>query len=154
MLHPKTGVFTIINIEVTCHEKHSPGLFNVIEKKLKNRYENDTIIIVFVTQPERLSPNEVHSFVKKHNPYNHNIAIIGASADTNSFKALLFDTHQLSTSGNVENIAWTEIEVNEEAANKGNRPYVAIEFEWRGSGRLRRALPQYPIFIKKITLSR
>ena len=153
-VHPKTGAFTTLNVEVTCHEKHSPGLFKIIAKKLRNRYQSGTIILVLVAQSERLSPNEVYSFIKSNNPYNQNIVIIGANADSNGFKVLPFDTHRLSMYGNVENTGWAEIEVDEKAASKGNLPYVAISFERRGSGRLRGALAQFPVFMKKITLSR
>ena len=43
--------------------------------------------------------------------------------------------------------AWIEMKVDEKTASTGHRAYVGVSSEPRGSGRLRRAFPQFPIFV-------
>ena len=148
---PKTGALDTIRVEVTRHGKHSRSLFDVIGKKLGKRYPDGTVLVVLVEQPERFSVADLYAFLQRHNRRGQEILVIGAGAEPDSFKVVPCSEINSATQGET---AWIEGMVDEKAAGKGHRGYVGVSFEPRGGGRLRRAFPQYPIYVKKITLSR
>ena len=148
---PKTGALDTIGVEITRHGKHSRSLFDVLGKKLRKRYREGTVLIVFVEQLEQVSVNHLHAFLRKNNPHGQDIFVIGASSEAESFKIVPCSAISSPTPGE---ISWAEATVDEKTASKGHRAYVGVSFEPHGAGRLRQAFAQYPIYVKKISLSR
>ena len=148
---PKTGVLDTIKVEVTRYGRHSRSLFDVIGKKLRKRYHNGTALVVLVEQSEKFSAAELHAFIRRNNPHNQQVFVIGAGAEAESFKVVSCNGISFPTTSGT---AWIETLVDEKSARKGHRAYVGVSFEPRGGGRLCRAFPQYPIYVKKVTLSR
>ena len=151
MIDPKTGTLSTIKVEITQHGKHSQNVFDVIGKKLLKRYQDGTVLVVFVEQSQNLSLSDLQNFLRRNNPYNQQIFLIGGGADAGSFK--IVSCNDLS-SPTPDETARMEMKVDAKLASKGHRAYVGVSFEPRGSRRLGRVFPQYPIFVKKITLSR
>ena len=150
-IDPKTGSFSTIKVEITRHGKYSQSVFDVIAKKLRKRYQDGTVLVVFVEQSVSLSVADLHGFLRRNNPHNQQVFVVGAGAEADTFKVVPCNEIFSPTRGET---AWIEMKVDEKNASTGHRAYFGVSFEPRGSGRLRRAFPQFPIFVKQITLSR
>ena len=154
-IHPKTGELHTLKVEITQHGKHSLSVFDVIGKKLRKRYQDGTVLVVFVENSENLALIDLHEFLRKNNPHNQQIFVLGAREEAGSFKVVFKVVPGDETSSLApDDTTWVEKQVDAKNASKGHQAYVAVSFEPRGGGRLRRAFPQYPIFVKKITLNR
>ena len=62
-IDPKTGSFSTIKVEITRHGKYSQSVFDVIAKKLRKRYQDGTVLVVFVEQSVSLSVADLHGFL-------------------------------------------------------------------------------------------
>ena len=151
VIDPKNGAFKTIKVEITQHGKHSKSVFDVIGRKLQKRYQDGIVLVVLVEQSENLSVTDLQEFLQKNNPHNQQIFLIGRGAGADSFNVV--PCSEIS-SPTLDETAWIEMKVDSKFARKGHGSYVGVSFEPRGSGRLRQAFPQYPIFVRKITLSR
>ena len=112
--------------------------------------KDGTVLVVLVEHSGNLSLSDLQNFLRRNNPYNQQIFLLGGGADAGSFKIVSCNDVSSPTP---DETAWMEMKVDAKMASKGHRAYVGVSFEPRGSSRLRRVFPQYPIFVKKVALS-
>ena len=82
----KTSTVRMIRVEITQHGRHSKSVFDVIGKKLRKRYQDGTVLVVFVEQSASLPVAELHEFVAKNNPHDQRIYIIGGAGESRTFR--------------------------------------------------------------------
>ena len=136
-----------IGVEITQHGSHSNDLFDVIGKKLRNRYQDGTVLVVLVEQAENVPVSDLDEFIRHNNPHNQRIFIIGGSAAPGTFKVVPLDKVNEPAPGEIE---WAEIQVDAKNASKGYRGYEGMVFEPPGSW----FLPRHPVFVRGLELHR
>ena len=136
-----------IAVEITQHGSHSNGLFDVIRKKLLNRYRDGTVLVVLVEQAEDVPVGDLDEFIRRNNPHSQRIFIIGGSAAPGTLKVVPLDgVNELAPS----EIEWAEIRVDAKNASKGYRGYEGVVFKPPGSW----FLPRHPVFVRGLELHR
>ncbi len=139
---------TMIRVEITQHGKYSKSLFDVIGKKLVKRYEDGTVLVVLVERSESLPVAELHEFIRKNNPHNQRIVIIGGAAEAGKYKVVPWQEVSSPSPGET---AWMEMEVDVRDASRGHRGYEGVVFKPPG---MRRFPHAFPVFVKKVDLHR
>ena len=139
--------FRGFRLEITQHGSHSKDLLDVIGRKLRNRYQKGTIIVVLVEQAAEILINELHNFVRANNPYNLQIYVMGGSEAPGSFTVVPL---REVTKPTPSETAWLEIGVNTNNASRGYCGYEGVVFRPPES----RFLPPYPVFVKELELRR
>ena len=136
-----------IGIEITQHGSHSKDMVNVIEKKLRKKYQEGTVLVVLVEQAENILVNSLDDFIRANNPHNQRVFIIGGSEALNTFKVVPLDKISKPTTSETE---WLEIVVNARWASKGYSGYEGVVFGPQRSW----FLPQHPVFVKELEIRR
>ena len=136
-----------IMLEITQHGSHSKDLVDVIGRKLRNRYQEGTVLVVLVEQAETILVNELDDFIRANNPYNQRVFVIGGSEAPGSFKVVPWDEVTTPTPGET---AWVEIGVDANNVSRGYRGYEGVVFKPPGSW----FLPPHPVFVKELELRR
>ena len=133
-------------IEITQHGAHSPGLTELIRRKLRTRLPTGTIIVIFVEQAERISLLDLDTVMDHDNPHGQRICIVGRSQEPHQFKfAVPLDDR---TSGSEEK-GWVEVDFDDRDASRGYRGYEGVVY----SPTSRFAQPQL-LFVKNLALDR
>ena len=144
-INREDGNISGIRIEITQHGGHSRNLIDVVGKKLRKRYHDGTVLVVLVEQKEDIPVAELDEFIRKNNPHNQQIVIIGGSKAAGSFKVVPWDGVTKPTPGEV---AWYEVSVDAKNASKGHRGYEGVIVKAPQN----RSRPQHPVFVKELAL--
>ena len=137
----------VVKVEITQHGSHSKGLVDLVGKKLRHKYSEETVLVVFVEQAERIFVPELDKFIQENNPHKQQIYMIGGAKEPGSFKVVPWDEVTKPTSGET---AWSEINVDAQRASKGYRGYEGVVYDPPGSS----FLPGHPVFVKEVELHR
>ena len=148
VIDPENSAVSMIRVEITQHGKYSKSLLEVIGKKLVKRYEEGTVLVVLVEQSESLAVAALHEFIRKNNPHNYRIVIIGGAAKAGRYKVVPWQEVSSASPGEM---AWMEMEVDARGARRGHRGYEGVVFKPPG---MRRAPHAFPVFVKKVDLHR
>ena len=136
-----------IMLEITRHGSHSEDLFEVIGKKLRKKYEEGTVLVVLVEQAENPLVADLDEFIRRSNPYNQQIFVIGGSEEPGTYKVVPWEDVNSPTPGEIE---WLEISVDAKNAGKGYHQYEGVVFKPPGSS----FLPLHPMFVKELKVDR
>lgn len=139
------GEVNQFEIEITQHGPHSPGLAELLRKKLRTRLPAGTIIVVFVEQAERIWFSDLRRVVERDNPHSHSICIIGPSQEPNRFTYLVYLNDEMS---DPEEKGLLVRDCDERDASRGFRGYEGIMYYSRKN---RSARPN-PVFVKNLVL--
>ena len=142
-----SGKMMRIKLEITQHGIHSRGLTDVIGKKLRKKYAEGTVVVVFVEQAEEIPIGELDEFIRANNTFDQQIFILGGSQTPGSFKLVPWEQVTPSSYGEIE---WMETDVSAKEASKGYRGYDGVVFKPKGSW----FLPLHPVFVKELALHR
>ena len=136
-----------IKVEISQHGRYSKGLVDVIEKKLRKKYQEGTVIVVLVERAESVPVADLDDFIRKNNPHDQRVVIIGGSETAGRFKVVPWQEVIEPTSGEP---ALLEMDVDAERASMGHRGYEGVVLPplWT------RFLPSFPVFVKKLELHR
>ena len=138
----------MIKLEITRHGRYSKNVLDVIDKKLLKRYEDGTVLVVLVEESASLDVAELHEYIRKNNPHNQRIFIIGGGPKAGKFKIIPWDEVTLPA---LHEMAWMEVNVDMSNASKGYRGYEGVVYKHRSMIRF----PQvFPVFVKKVQLER
>ena len=140
-------VFTVVRLEITQHGKYSESLFEVIRKKLINRYQKGTILVVVVEKTERVEVVDLNEFIRENNPHGQRLIIISGGGRAGKFVAMPWDEVLSPSPGKVE---WMEIDIDQKKRSKGFRGYQGVFF----NPSVRYSLLGMPLFVKEVVLSR
>ncbi len=134
-----------IRLEIAQHGSHSKDLIDVVGKKLRKRYHDGTVLLVLVEQTEDILVAELDEFIRKNNPHNQRIVIIGGSKAPGSFKVVPWDEVTKPTPGET---AWYEVGVDAKNVSKGHRGYEGVVVKAPEN----RSRPRHPVFVKELEL--
>ena len=138
------GKLNRISIEITRHGAHSPGLAEVIRKKLRTKLPPGTNIVILVEQAERVSLSDLQREIDHENPHRQPILIVGQSQEPHRFKfATPFDDETSDPEAN----GWVVTDFDGRDASHGYRGYEGIVYIPTS----RFALP-HPVFVKNLVL--
>ena len=144
----ENSAVTMIKLEITRHGRYSKNVLDVIDKKLLKRYEDGTVLVVLVEESANLDVAELHEYIRKNNPHNQRIFIIGGGPKAGKLKIIPWDK---VTSPALHEMAWMEMNVDMNNASRGYRGYGGVVYKHRSMSRF----PQvFPVFVKKIQLER
>ena len=146
-INREDGNISGIRIEIAQHGSHSKTLIGVVGKKLRKKYHDGTVLVVLVEQAEEILVAELDEFIRKNNPHNQWIVIIGGSKAAGSFKVVPWGWVTNPTPGEV---AWYEISVDAKNASKGHRGYEGVVV----NAPQNRSRPRHPVFVKELALHR
>lgn len=138
------GTVNPFGIEITRHGAHSPGLTEVIRKKLHDKLPTGTTIVIFVEQAECISFSDLQRVMDHDNPHSQRICIVEWSQEPHRFK---FATPFGDETSNPEEKGWVETDFDVRDASHGYRGYEGVVFSPKG-----RAARQEPLFVKKLVL--
>ena len=77
-----------IQVEVTQRGRYSRNLYDVIGKKLKRKYHEDTVLVVLIEEAQELPLAETYEFLDKINVNGLRVVIIGGADTLGTFKVL------------------------------------------------------------------
>ena len=100
-----TGGLSIIRVEITQHGSHSKDLVNVIGKKLRKKYQEGTVLVILVEQAEVILVGELDEFIRKNNPHNQQVFILGGSKAPGTFTVVPWNEVTTPTPSEV---AWSD----------------------------------------------
>ena len=144
--HDDRGI-SMIRVEMTQHGRHSESLFAVIGKKLQKRYQDGTVLLVLVEQSEKIPVAKLNDFIRRNNPHDLRIVIIGGGEKPGKFTIIPWD--KVSSPAPDEE-AWLEVVVDLKNASKGCRGYEGVVYKPPG-----RVFPHaFPTFVKEMVLRR
>ena len=146
-INREDGNISGIRIEIAQHGSHSKNLIDVVGKKLRKKYHDGTFLVVLVEQAEDILVAELDEFIRKNNPHNQRIVIIGGSEAAGSFKVVPWDGVTKPTPGEV---AWYEVGVDTKNASKGHCGYEGVIVKAPQN----RSRPRHPMFVKELELHR
>ena len=144
----KNSAVTVRKVEITRYGKYLKNVLDVIGKKLLKRYEDGTVLVVLVEQSISLDVADLHEFIRKSNPHNQQIFIIGGIPEAGKFKIIPWDEVTSPDSGEM---AWTEVNVDTGNASRGYRGYEGVVYKHRSMTKFPQA---FPVFVKKVQLWR
>lgn len=138
-------------VEITQHGPHSASLTDVVGKKLKKRYQKDTILLVLVDKQESIHVPTFHEFIEKNNPHQQEVAIIGGAEGTGTFKVIPWKAVTTSTRQEKAWMKWREIVVHTKDQAKVHSKYdgVVVQPPFMSTCR-----PSFPVFVKTVSLRR
>ena len=148
MVDKETRGVEMVRVEITQHGMHSASVTDVIGKKLMKRYQDGTVLVVFVEHSQELSVVELYEFVRKNNPHRQQIFIIGGVGNPNKFKVIPWRKVTTPTPGE---IAWSEITVDTKDRRKASCMYDGAVFKPPHMSRFPYA---YPVFVRTLKLRR
>lgn len=133
-------------IEITRHEAHSPGLVELIRKKLRTKLPTGTIIVILVEQPEHNASPVLSTVMDQDNPHGQRICIVGLSQEPHHFK---FVTYRDDETSDPEEKGWLEMDIDVRAARPGCRGYEGVVYSPKSS-----VVPPQLLFVKNLVLDR
>ena len=143
-----TNSISMKSVEITQYGHYSESVFDVIGKKLRNRYQEGTVLVVLVEESQELPVAELYEFVQTNNAHRQQIFIIGGSGEVGKFKIVPWNEVTSPTPGEK---AWMEITVDTKYADKGRCRFAGVVFKPPYTSRFR---PLFPVFVKDIDLRR
>ena len=132
-------------LEITQHDRYSQGLFDVIGKKLRKRYEAGTVLVVLVEVAEEIPLVDLDEFIRVNNPHNQSVVIIGGGGTPGVYKIVPLNEVDTSVPGETR---WMEIRADGKSAGKGYRSYEGVVLKPPS----REFLPYYPVFVKELNI--
>ena len=132
-------------LEITQHGSYSQGLFDVIGKKLRKRYEAGTVLVVLVEEAEEIPMVDLDEFIRVNNPHNQSVVIIGGGGTPGVYKVVPLNEVDTSVPGE---IGWMDIRADGKSAGKGYRGYEGVVLKPPSRG----FLPYYPVFVKELNI--
>lgn len=132
-------------LEITQHSRYSQGLFDVIGKKLRKRYEAGTVLVVLVEVAEEIPLVDLDEFIRVNNPHNQSVVIIGGGGTPGVYKIVPLNEVDTSVPGET---GWMEIRADGKSAGKGYRSYEGVVLKPPS----REFLPYYPVFVKELNI--
>ena len=138
------GTVNLFGIEITQHGPHSPGLTELIRKKLDTKLPTGTTIVIFVEQAERISFSDLQRVMDHDNPHSQRICIVGWSQEPHQFK---FATYLDDKTSGPKGKKWRIQDFDDRDASHGYRGYEGVVFSPKGP-----AARQEPLFVKKLVL--
>ena len=148
VVDPVSHAISAIRVEVAQFTKYSGDVFEVIRKKLLKRYHEATVIVVLVEESTSLSVGELFDFIRDNNLQNQRVYILGGGKTTRSVKFI--PCYEVPEPGTDE-LAIMDAEIRVDHASSGYLGYEGVVYRphWDSS------IPYpFPIFVKKITLTR
>ena len=139
---------SVIGIEITQFGAYSKSILDVLGKKLLKKYQNKTMLVVFVEQSGALDASELYEFIRRNNVHNQRIVIIGGTGGAGNVKIMPWE---LVSKPTPDETAWAEIQVNLKNARTGRRDYAGVIYDPPYSSRYPRT---FPVFVRDITLRR
>ena len=148
VVDPANHDVSAIRVEVAQCTKYSRDVFEVIHKKLVKRYHEHTAIVVLVEESTSLPVGELCDFIREKNLQNQRVYIVGGGKTPRSIKFI--PCHEVPEPGTGE-MAIMDAEIRVDHASKGHLGYEGVVYKppWNSSVRY-----PFPIFVKKITLTR
>ena len=140
------GEVNRIGIEITQHGVHSPGLTELIRKKLRFRLPTGTIIVIFVAQAEYVSLPDLKEVIDHNNPHNQQICIVGQSQEPHQFK---FATYGGDKPSDPKENWWSVKDFDDRDASRGYRGYEGVMYMPKGP-----VARQQLLFVKNLALDR
>ena len=137
----------MIKIEVTRYGKYSNNIYEIIQKKLAKRYDNNTVVVVLVDRKEKIAVTDLYQFIKENNSENRRIYILGGTGDKTSIRIL--PCSEIKSISN--DIEWMEAEVTVGSGKKTSRKYDGIAIK---EPFMKRSYQAHPVYVKKVNLSR
>ena len=142
MTDRQTNSFQMMRVEVTQYGRYSTSVTEVIGKKLQNRYQEGTVLLVLVERAEQFAVFDLYDFIQDNNPHRQTVVIIGGAEKVGKFKVLRWDT-----SGETA----TAIAVDTNDRDNGRWEYDGVVFEPPFTSRFRHV---FPVFVRKVELHR
>ena len=139
------GSLSGIRLEIAQHGSHSRSLAGVIKNKLRKKYHEGTILLVFVEEAESFAVSDIEHVVHANNPHNYRVFIVGGSKTPDRFVVLPGDEIRMQTDTEAW---WVETFVDVKNASKGHRGYEGVVLKPPGS----QFLPAHPMFLKEMEL--
>ena len=139
---------SVIRVEVTRCTKYSEDVFEVIRKKLLKRYHEGTVIVVLIEESTSFSIGELYDFIRDNNLQNQRVYIVGGGMSPRTIKFI--PCYEVPEPGTDE-MAIMDADLDLNHASKGYLGYEGVVYRppWNSSIRY-----PFPIFVKKITLTR
>ena len=144
----RDAAVSMIRVEVAQCGRYSKNVFEVIRKKLLKRYQEGTVIVVLVEESASISIGDLCDFIRDNNLQNQSVYIVGGGVKPRSIKFI--PCREVPEPG-TEEMAIMDMEVDLEEASKGCLGYEGVVYRppWNSSIRY-----PFPVFVKKITLTR
>ena len=142
------GDVSVIRVEVARCTKYSQDVFEVIRKKLLNRYHEGTVIVVLIEESTSFSVGELYDFIRDNNLQNHRVYIVGGGMKPRRVKIIpCFEVREPET----DEMAIMNMEVGVDEASQGFLGYEGVVYRppWNSSIQY-----PFPVYVKKITLKR
>ena len=143
-----TNSITVRMVEITQHSRYSNSLFDIIEKKLRKRYQEGTVLVVLVEEAQELPVAELYAFVQKNNTHKYQIFIIGGSGEAGGFRIVPWNEVTLPTP---DDLSWMEISVDTKYERRRRSKYDGVIFKPPYTSRIQ---PLSPVFIRSVDLRR
>ena len=140
MTDKKTGFVQMMRVEVTQYGRYSTSVTEVIGKKLRNRYQEGTVLLVLVEKAEEVAVFGLYDFIQDNNPHRQRVVIIGGAEKAGKFRVLHWET-----SGE----AATAISVDTNDLDNASCDYDGVVFRPPFTSRFRHV---FPVFIKTVDL--
>ena len=139
---------SVIRVEVTRCTRYSEDVFEVIRKKLLKRYHEGTVIVVLIEESTSISIGELYDFIRKNNLQNQRVYIVGGGMSPRTIKFI--PCYEVRDPG-ADEMAIMDADLDLNHASKGYLGYEGVVYRppWNSSTRY-----PFPIFVKKITLTR
>ena len=139
---------SVIRVEVTRCTRYSEDVFEVIRKKLLKRYHEGTAIVVLIEESTSISTGELYDFIRDNNLQNQRVYIVGGGMSPRTIKFI--PCYEVPEPG-ADEMAIMDADLHLNHASKGYLGYEGVVYRppWNSSIRY-----PFPIFVKKITLTR
>ena len=148
VVDPTNADLSAIRVEVTQCTQYSRDVFEVIRKKLLNRYREGTVIVVLVEESTSLSIGEIYDFIRDNNLQNQRVYIVGGGKAPRSIKFI--PCYEVPEPGTDE-MAIMVADFDADLASKGYLGYEGVVYRLPLNSSIRYP---FPIFVKKISLRR
>ena len=143
----ETRAFKTMKLEITQDGKYSQGVFEVIGKKLRKRYEQGTVLVVVIEETEQFLIADLHDFIQENNPHGQRVYIIGGAGGAGKLRGFPCDEITCDAADYFE---WMEKEVDQRERNAGFLGLDGVFCETSGLAKFLKA----PLFVKEVKLTR
>ena len=144
----ENNTISMMRVEITQHGRHSTDLIDVIGKKLRKRYQDGTVLLVFIEEEQSVSITDLCDYIWKNNPHRQEIIIIGGAGGAGKFKIVPWEE---VTAPSPDEMTWLEIIVDTNDRSKARCKYDGVVFKPPFTSRFRRL---FPVFVKSVALHR
>ena len=148
MVDKDRNALDVVGVEITRQGQYSRSVTDVIAKKFTKRYQDGTLLLVFVEESEKIFISDMDSFIQKTNSQGQRVFLMGGAGEVGKFKIVPWDEVTVRANGDE---TWLQMTVDTNGRTKGRCEYEGVVYE---PPYMSRFPVVFPVFINAFELRR